>query len=127
MLSVAYIREHVDEVRQRLSLRHSAGSLDALLRLDERRRAVLGEAQALREQRNAANERIKRAGRPSEEQRNELRALSDRIKALDGEQEGIERQLNDLALSLPNLPHAAVPVGTGEQDNVEYMRCGERP
>lgn len=127
MLPVAYIREHVEEVRRRLSLRHSAESLDELLRLDERRRAVLGEAQALRELRNAANEHIKRAGRPSEEQRDELRALSNRIKVLDTDTEGIERQLNDLALNLPNLPHPDVPVGASDQDNVEYVRCGERP
>ncbi|MGI8913668.1 MAG: serine--tRNA ligase [Chloroflexota bacterium] len=127
MLPVAYIREHVEEVRQRLSLRHASESLDKLVLLDAQRRAVLGEAQALRERRNAANEAIKRAGRPNAEQRLELRALSDRIKALDGEQETIDRALNDLALSLPNLPHADVPVGATDQDNVEYLRWGEHP
>lgn len=127
MLPVAYIREHVEEVRQRLSLRHASESLDKLVLLDAQRRAVLGEAQALRERRNAANEAIKRAGRPNAEQRLELRALSDRIKALDGEQVTIDRALNDLALSLPNLPHADVPVGATDQDNVEYLRWGEHP
>lgn len=127
MLPLAYIRDHVEEVRRRLGLRHTPGPLDELLRLDEQRRAVLGEAQALRERRNAANETIKRSGRPNEEQRNELRALSERIKSLDGEQDAIERTLNDLALTLPNLPNADVPVGATDQDNVEYMRWGELP
>ncbi len=127
MLPLPYIRDHVEEVRRRLSLRHTPGPLDELLRLDEQRRAVLGEAQALRERRNAANEAIKRSGRPNEEQRNELRALSERIKSLDGEQDAIERTLNDLALTLPNLPNADVPVGATDQDNVEYMRWGELP
>jgi seryl-tRNA synthetase len=127
VLPVAYIREHVEEVRERLSLRQSAGPLDDLLQLDARRRALLSEAQALRQQRNVANEGIKRAGRPDEAQRSTLRALSDRIKVLDGEQESIERQLNDLALRLPNLPHPDVPAGASDQDNVEYMRWGEPP
>jgi seryl-tRNA synthetase len=127
VLPLAYIRDHVEEVRRRLSLRHTPGPLDELLRLDEQRRSVLGEAQALRERRNAANETIKRSGRPNEEQRNELRALSERIKVLDGEQDAIERALNDLALTLPNLPNADVPVGATDQDNVEYMRRGELP
>ena len=127
MLSLAYIREHPEEVRRGLALRGDAGPLEAVLQLDERRRAVLSENQALRERRNAANAQIKRAGRPSEEQRAELRALSERIKALDTEQADVERRLDDLVLRLPNLPHCGVPVGKSEADNVEERRWGEVP
>jgi seryl-tRNA synthetase len=127
VLPIAYLRDHPDEVRRSLLRRGDPGPLDEVLRLDERRRAILSEEQGLRERRNAANEAIKRAGRPTEEQRSELRAVSDRIKALDGELADVGRALDDLLLRLPNLPHASVPDGPDERSNVEYKRCGELP
>lgn len=127
MLPIAYLRDHPAEVRHSLLRRGELGPLDEALRLDERRRAILTEGQSLREQRNVANETIKRAGRPTEEQRGELRSVSERIKTLDGELAGIERTLDDLLLRLPNLPHPDVPDGPDERSNVEYKRCGELP
>jgi len=127
VLPIAYLRDHPDEVRRGLLRRGETGSLDDVLRLDERRRAILTEGQTLREQRNVANETIKRAGRPTEEQRGELRSVSERIKTLDGDLASVERTLDDLLLRLPNLPHADVPDGPDERSNVEYKRCGALP
>lgn len=99
-------------------------------RLDERRRKLQNELDTKRQARNGANERMAKLDKKSPEfgaARDELKALSGQIKdgetALGGVEADCERQL----LAIPNAPHASVPTGTSETDNVLLHTWGEKP
>lgn len=105
--------------------------IDEVLELDARRRALVTEAERLKAQRNEASEqvaRLKRTGEnPEEAQRliERMRAVSDKIKAMDDEVRDVDARLHQLLLSIPNIPHESVPYGESEDDNVEVRRWGE--
>jgi seryl-tRNA synthetase len=54
----------------------------------------------------------------------EMRLIGEKVKELDEKVAGIEAELQDLAMRIPNRPHSSVPVGADENANVEIRRHG---
>ncbi|MCL6647172.1 MAG: serine--tRNA ligase [Chloroflexi bacterium] len=127
MLPLAVLREQTEMVREMLRRRGTAAPLDEILALDERRRAVIARNEALKQQRNEVSRLIGREKERLAELREEMRRVSEQIKALDDEQRAIEVQLEDLLLRVPNIPHASVPIGSSADENVVVAQWGERP
>jgi seryl-tRNA synthetase len=127
MLSLQFIREQPDAVRKALADRHTAGPLDELLALDERRRTLLAETERLRAEQNAASKRIGAAKDAGERQRmiDEMKVVSARIDELAPELREAEERLEALLLEIPNIPDAATPVGASEDDNTVERQSGE--
>ncbi|MFS8524210.1 MAG: serine--tRNA ligase [Limnochordales bacterium] len=131
MLDIKFIRENPDVVKEAMRRRGEDAPIDEVLELDARRRALVTEAERLKAQRNEASEqvaRLKRTGEnPEEAQRliERMRAVSDKIKAMDDEVRDVDARLHQLLLSIPNIPHESVPYGESEDDNVEVRRWGE--
>jgi len=131
LLDIKFIRENPDVVKEAMRRRGEDAPIDEVLELDARRRALVTEAERLKAQRNEASEqvaRLKRTGEnPEEAQRliERMRAVSDKIKAMDDEVRDVDARLHQLLLSIPNIPHESVPYGESEDDNVEVRRWGE--
>ncbi|MGH2990000.1 MAG: serine--tRNA ligase, partial [Solirubrobacterales bacterium] len=130
MLDLKRIREQPDEARAALARRGAAEALDELLALDERRRELLPRVEGGRARQNEASEAIaeaKREGRDAEPAIAEMRELATEIKRLDAELAEVERERDELALTLPNLPEPDVPEGETADDAVMVREVGERP
>ena len=130
MLDLKFIRENADVVREAVKNKGEKAELDLLLNLDQRRRGLLQQADELKHQRNVVSERIARMKKEKEDASQEIadmRKVSDQIGALDQELRESEEKINDLLLTIPNLPHESVPVGMDEDSNVEIRSWGERP
>jgi seryl-tRNA synthetase len=96
--------------------------------LDARRREMLQETEQLKNQRNVVSQDVakkKKAGESADELIAQMREVGDRIKELDEEIRGIEVQMEQITLSIPNVPHESTPVGKSEDDNVEVRRWSE--
>jgi len=93
--------------------------------LDERRRSLLTDVEALRARRNEVSKQIGKTGEKPPQVIEEMRQMGDRIKALDEQVGAIEEQLNDLLLRIPNIPHTSVPIGKDESDNIVVRSWGE--
>jgi seryl-tRNA synthetase len=97
---------------------------------DDRRKELQGSIDQLRAERNAANQRMARADKKSEEfarERDQLRALSKQIKEAEAElTEVTERAAGNLML-IPNGPHSSVPDGTDESANRVESTWGDKP
>jgi seryl-tRNA synthetase len=134
MLDIKLIRERPDFVRQRLA-RRGAGDearIDELLKLDEQRRKLLAEVEALKAQRKRASKEIgalmgQKKLAEAEAKKKETGDLGDRIAALDKQAAETETARNQLMLRLPNLPHESVPVGKTAADNPVVRLYGEKP
>ena len=108
----------------------AAEGLDRLLALDDRRRQLLPEVEALRAERNEASDAIgaaKREGRDAEEAIARMRELAARIKQLEGELEEVDSRRQELLAALPNPPHPEAPDGDSDEDAVILREVGEPP
>jgi seryl-tRNA synthetase len=96
--------------------------------LEDRRKTSQVRTQELQARRNASSKQIgelKRKGGDTAALMAEMGAVGDELKTIEVDLEGIQAQLNDLLLSIPNLPHASVPEGKSAEQNVEVRRVGE--
>ena len=128
MLDVRQIREQPDAVRRGLATKGGADLVPDVLALDADRRRLVRESEELKALRNRASEAIgqaKRRGEDAGAEQARMREVSDRIKTLDAELKLVDERLETLLLQLPNLPHPSVPVGKGEDDNVEVRHWSE--
>ncbi len=125
MLDLRLVRENGEQVRTALARRGIALDLTEFLSLDAKRRAAQQEIETLRRRRNEVSEeigRLKKAGQPAEDKVAEMRAVGDNIAALESGTRELEESQRNLLLMIPNLPHATVPDGKDENDNVELRR-----
>ena len=130
MLDAALVRDHIEDVRT--GLRNRGLQLDAELEqiatLETRRRRLIPEMEGLKREQNAAGDEVARAKRQGKDASdifaaNKARALQ--IRQLEVQVDQVEQQRTSLLMTIPNLPHASVPVGTSAADNQEVRRCGE--
>jgi len=129
MLDPAYVRDHGDDVRA--GLRNRGLDPDTILapfsELDARRKALIPQVEGLKREQNASGEevaRAKREGRDVSDVFAANKARGQRIKELEAELDEVERQRTELLMTVPNLPHATVPVGKSADDNAEVRRHG---
>jgi seryl-tRNA synthetase len=130
MLEAKYIRDHLDEVRERLALRGQAINLDQFVLIDGERRKTIQEWERLRaSQKKVSDEvsKMKREGQDASALIEEMKKVSQELKVLDGAIDEKEKALQDFLLTIPNLPHASVPAGKDPSGNLEVKRWGEIP
>jgi seryl-tRNA synthetase len=126
MLDLKHIRAHPEQVARALETRGGSELVQRLLELDAERRQRVAAVESSKALRNKVTEEVAQAKRRGESPTGEMarmRKLGDEIKRLDAVIGELEKGIESLLLQLPNLPHASVPVGGGEE-NREVRRWG---
>jgi len=127
MLDLKYVRENIDTVQENLNRRHTTGDLDSFVKFYDERREVIQQVEQLKAVRNTVTAEIsqlKRNKENADEKIAEMQRVGDEIGALDNKLREVEAQLSEVALMLPNMCDASVPVGADENDNIEQRRWG---
>jgi seryl-tRNA synthetase len=149
MLDIKLIREKPEFVAQRLATRGGGDEshIGEIAALDERRRKLVADADALKAEQNRVNKEIgalkaevarKQPQPPGPQHLDleklslslkplELKKLAEQIASKDAAIAEAEAKLRDILLIMPNLPHASVPIGKEAKDNREVRRFGEAP
>jgi seryl-tRNA synthetase len=128
MHDLAFFRSNLDQIAARLAARGAVAGLETFRELDQRRRAAIAEAEQLKASRNAGSAeiaRLRREGADTTQRQQEMRAIGERVSALDEQVKALEEPFRELLAGIPNIPHESVPVGRSADDNVEVRRCGE--
>lgn len=129
MLDVKVMRNDYARVEDALKRRgKSLDLIEGFPRLDEKRRELLQENEALKNRRNTVSAEVaqrKKNKEDADELILEMRQVGDRIKELDEEVRALEADIEELMMSIPNIPHESVPVGASEEENVEVRRWSE--
>ena len=126
MLDIKAIRDDPEPFRKGLARRNLADAVDALLAADERRRALISRAEALRTEQNAASKAI--GGAQGDEKQQLIEAVgkvSAELKMVEPELEAAETDLTALLAKTPNIPHESAPDGFTDEDALEVRRHGE--
>ncbi|MGI8927114.1 MAG: serine--tRNA ligase [Tepidiformaceae bacterium] len=128
MLSLQFIRENADRVKGDLLLRNVSAPIDRILQLDEERRRLLPEVEDLRQQRNVASKAIgaSKDADGREERITAMRAVGDRIDALDGRLKAVDTELQDKLYEVPNVVAPDTPRGFDDSDNPKIAEWGEK-
>lgn len=130
MLDINVFRETPDLVRQGLEKRGvDPATVNEVIDLDVQRRDILQEVERLRAERNQGSKEIPKIEDPEKRQEKieEMRAVGERIDALDRELAEVEEALQQLMATLPNIPDESTPIGENDADNVVLRTVGEIP
>ena len=128
MYDLKFIRENFDRLEKAIANKREKVDLARFKPLDEERRRLLTEAEALKAQRNKVSEEIaaiKKQKGDAQDKIAEMREVGTKIKTLDERVKELDQALFEIRSRIPNIPHETTPVGASEADNVEVKRWGE--
>ncbi len=127
MLDIQLLRNDLEGTAQRLKARGFDLDMPRFQELEQERKGVQMRTQELQAKRNQSSKQIgiaKSKGEDVSAVMAEVASLGDELKAAEEKLAYIQSHLNDLLMTIPNLPHESVPLGKSEQDNVEVRRVG---
>jgi seryl-tRNA synthetase len=132
MLDIRLIRENPEGVCERLKSRGKGdeAAVALILGVDGQRREVIAEVEKLKAERNSISKEIggrKAKGESADDLLAGMKEKSDRIAELDKKQAELDEQQRELLYQLPNLPHAACPIGSDAAGNPVVRVFGEKP
>jgi seryl-tRNA synthetase len=130
LLDLKFVREHLEEVQEKIGRRGQAINWELFTRLDSERREILLESESLRAKRNQVSDVIAEKKKKRQEASAEIaqmKEVSARIKELETRLNEKEEALREMMMVIPNIPHESVVTGQGEGDNLEVCRWGKIP
>lgn len=130
MLDIRVIRENPEKVKAAMKSRNKDmdAQVDRVLEIDAARRELMGKADALKAEQNAASKeipRIKKEGGDISEIMSRMNEIKESVKKLDAELADLDAAQKSLMYEFPNIPNESVPVGKDDSENVEVRRWGE--
>lgn len=124
MIDLRNLRENPDTIRQALAARGGdVGSVDTLLAIDTHWRDCVRQVETLR----AHHSQLSKQAATNLRLRDIARQQATQIARLEHDLRATEQQLQQISSCIPNIPHASVPLGRGEQDNIEIRCWGQLP
>ncbi|GAB6153452.1 serine--tRNA ligase [Desulfosporosinus burensis] len=127
MLDLKFVRNNPNVVKEALQKRYVSISLDNFLIQEEERRKLLFEIETLKARRNSVSEevgRLKKSGGDTESLVLEMREVGQTIRDLEQKSADIVQEMEKVLYEIPNIPHASVPIGADEADNVQVRSWG---
>jgi seryl-tRNA synthetase len=128
MLDIQLLRKDIQAVANRLASRGMELDSARITALEAERKDIQTATQDLQARRNSLSKQIgiaKGKGEDTAPIMAEVAGLGDELKRMEERLEGIQAELNQILMTLPNLPHESVPTGRSETDNKEVRRVGE--
>ena len=127
MLDIQLLRNDPGDVARRLAARGFTFDVAEFQRVEAERKDIQTRTQELQAKRNAASKQIGAAkakgGDPSALMR-EVAGMGDELASLEQRLADVQERLRGMLMTMPNLPHASVPAGRSDADNVEARRWG---
>ena len=130
MLDPQFLRRDLEAVKRGLATRGASFDDATYQTLESERRRVIQQAETVKAARNKAAEevaKLKRAGESTEAIITAQREMGDELKALEQAEREADAAFRTFVATIPNLPDASVPVGVGDEGNVEIKRWGQLP
>lgn len=128
MLDIKFIRENKDLIKMGAAKKRMTFDVDALLAVDDKRRALLQVVEEKRAKQNEVGQKIPTAS--AEERQTlvaEMTTLKEQLQKEEEELKSVMVEWRDLMLQVPNIPDMSVPEGKDDSENVEVRTWGEIP
>ncbi|MCL2096024.1 MAG: serine--tRNA ligase [Oscillospiraceae bacterium] len=127
MLDINFIRENPEIIKKASQDKNMPVDVDSLLRLDFNLRELIKETDSIRAERNNLSKIIPAEKDPAEKEKlaGRVKELKNRLAELESLMRAVKEEFDNLMLRVPSVPSPGVPVGKGEEDNIEIKRVGE--
>ncbi len=130
MLDIKFIRSNPDAVKEGMKKRNKNmdAQVDEILEIDRERREISAKSDGMKAEQNAASKQIpamKKEGKSTDELMARMKELSEAVKECGVKLAELESRQQEIIYSIPNIPHASVPGGQDDRDNLEVRRFGE--
>ena len=128
MIDIAYLRNNLDDLKIAISRKKFECDLDALVKLDQKRREAISEAEQARAGQKATNNEMSQLSKGSPEflaKVSEMKELASKVKELEAISKQADDEFKEAFMTVPNIPHESVPDGKGEEDNQTISTWGE--
>lgn len=126
MLDIRFIRDNAEAVQAAVKHKGCDVSIATLLQLDDERREAQRQVDELRQQRNEIAAQMK-GGRPEPGLIEQGKTIKVKLSGLETRLSEVEERYTALLKQVPNMPHADVPIGLSEDENVEVKVVGDIP
>lgn len=130
MYDLRYLRDNLNTIREQLGARGADVPWDELGKFLTERKGLLSEVEQLRHQLKKGSDEVatlKRAGQSADQAMADMKVVGDRIKEAETGFRRVEECVEQVALRIPNIPHASVPPGRDATENIEVRRWGAIP
>jgi len=128
MIDLKFLRENPDLIREGIAKKHFECDLDAVYAMDTERRSLITKTEDLRSQQKSVNAEMASLQKGSPEfiaKVQEMRGVAGEVKQMEAELKELEAKWDSLYLTIPNIPHESVPVGSTPEDNVVSETWGD--
>ena len=129
MLESKLLRGNIDFVVEQLKRRNFSFDVDEYNELENQRKIIQVQTQELQNLRNTKSKSIgqaKASGENIEPLLEEVSELGDKLDSAKDQLQEIQSKINEIVLSIPNIPHTSVPEGNSEDDNDEVFSWPEK-
>lgn len=132
MLDAKLLKENPSKIENMLKMRGVNFPLGDLVNLDKRRRELIIQLQELKHKKNILANSIARKKKEADtttsanDEISKMKEVSNRITELELEQDQVLKKYRYLMMSIPNLLHESVPVGSTEKENVVIKERGNK-
>jgi seryl-tRNA synthetase len=134
MLQVAYLRNNIEQVKERLAVKHFAelNLVDEVIALDDQRKQLTFQYDETQSLVNKASKEIgmlmgKGEKDAAEAKKAEVAEAKAKLQPINEQLIAVEKQLHDTLIKLPNLPSVLVPIGKTPDDNLNVKESGDEP
>jgi len=127
MVDITFIRENTNVIKKASTDKLIPVDIDRLLALDSSLRELTTKIDALRAERNRMSKLIQTCSDAKEKESfaEKVRLLKSELSEFETSARDIRIEFDDLMLRVPSVPAPEVPIGKGEDDNVEIRRVGQ--
>ncbi|PIR21579.1 MAG: serine--tRNA ligase [Deltaproteobacteria bacterium CG11_big_fil_rev_8_21_14_0_20_47_16] len=130
MLDLKFVLNNLETVKSLLAKRGQTFDFSPLEKINARRKQLQHEFDGLRNQQNLASAEIakrKKNKESADDIMTQMQEIATRIKEIQPELNGLDGEVETFLMTIPNLPHDSVPMGTTADDNVEVRNWGKKP
>lgn len=128
MLDISFIRENPEAIKKAIFDKGIGLDLDSFLKVDEKRRNSIKNADDLRRRQNSFNsEVVKLEGEKKQKAIDDMKSVAMDLKEAEDDLRKLQRQWEDMNALIPNIPSKDTPIGLDDGANVEIEKWGDCP
>ncbi|MDD4309320.1 MAG: serine--tRNA ligase [Candidatus Cloacimonetes bacterium] len=130
MIDIKFIRNNLEIMREAIKNKNEKADLEVLIAIDEQRRKLQFDFDNLKAEQNAMSQTIankKKAKEDATAEIDEMTKVANDLKRISAALSEANTNLDNVLLTLPNIPQTEVPVGRDESSNEIVKTWGEKP